>query len=125
MVIESERPLCFKELTEAQHILMSSDIAKALKFEFEEHTNQLSEGLRHLIEDGLTLSVPKIQAAYDISVRARNSVSKLFEDCEILITPSALGEAPGIETTGDPVLNRAWTLLHLPCLNIPIGFGSS
>ena len=52
-------------------------------------------------------------------------MSKLFEDCEILITPSALGEAPGIETTGDPVLNRAWTLLHLPCLNIPIGFGSS
>ena len=23
------------------------------------------------------------------------------------------------------MLNRAWTLLHLPCLNIPIGFGSS
>ena len=38
--------------------------------------------------------------------------------------PSARGEAPvGLESTGDPVFNRNWTLLHVPCVTIPFGSG--
>ena len=37
---------------------------------------------------------------------------------------AALGEAPTRDTTGDPVLCRAWTALGIPCINLPIGFGN-
>jgi Asp-tRNA(Asn)/Glu-tRNA(Gln) amidotransferase A subunit family amidase len=37
--------------------------------------------------------------------------------------PAAPGEAPPIATTGDPMFNRAWTLLHLPCITLPAGRG--
>ncbi len=48
----------------------------------------------------------------------------IFSRHEVLITPSATGEAPaGLEATGDPVFNRIWTTLHLPCISLPVGTG--
>ena len=41
-------------------------------------------------------------------------------DYDILICPSAPGEAPvGLNATGDPVFNRIWTFSGVPCINIP------
>ncbi len=41
-------------------------------------------------------------------------------DCDVLLTPSAPGEAPrGLDHTGDPVFNGLWTLLYVPCLTLP------
>ncbi len=31
--------------------------------------------------------------------------------------------AIGLESTGNPVFNRNWTLLHVPCVTIPFGLG--
>jgi len=40
-------------------------------------------------------------------------------DCHVLIAPSATGEAPaGLESTGNPAMNRIWTLLYAPCVNL-------
>jgi Asp-tRNA(Asn)/Glu-tRNA(Gln) amidotransferase A subunit family amidase len=48
----------------------------------------------------------------------------VFEKYHALLTPSAPGEAlEGLGATGDPVFNRIWTLLHLPCINLPAGQG--
>ena len=39
-------------------------------------------------------------------------------------TPSAAGEAPsGLTATGDSLFNRNWTLLGVPCINLPAGVG--
>ena len=55
---------------------------------------------------------------------ARNLVRAVFDNVDVLLTPSAIGEAPlGRQTTGDPVFNRMWTSLHLPCLTLPFGSG--
>ena len=46
------------------------------------------------------------------------------EGLDILITPSAPGEAPeGLGWTGDPVFNYVWTSLHVPCVTVPAGTG--
>jgi Asp-tRNA(Asn)/Glu-tRNA(Gln) amidotransferase A subunit family amidase len=37
-----------------------------------------------------------------------------------VLTLAAPGEAPGRETTGDPIMNIAWTALGLPCLTLPL-----
>jgi Asp-tRNA(Asn)/Glu-tRNA(Gln) amidotransferase A subunit family amidase len=43
---------------------------------------------------------------------------------DVLLTPSAPGEAPaGLSATGDPVFNRVWTFLGLPCVALPCGTG--
>ena len=45
-------------------------------------------------------------------------------DLDILLTPSAPGEAPeGLDWTGDPAFNFIWTSLHVPCVTVPAGMG--
>ena len=44
----------------------------------------------------------------------------IMEDFDVLLSPSAIGEAPvGLQATGDPIFNRIGTALKGPCLNIP------
>ena len=48
-----------------------------------------------------------------------------MREIDFLLTPSAPGEAPAsLESTGDPVFNRAWTLLGVPCVSVPHGKGT-
>jgi len=48
----------------------------------------------------------------------------LSKDLDLIIAPSAIGEAPASkETTGDPIFCRSWTLLGLPCINLNITSG--
>ena len=51
---------------------------------------------------------------------ARKAFDALCNGFDVVLTPSAPGEAPeGLHTTGDFVFNGMWTVLHMPCLGIP------
>jgi Asp-tRNA(Asn)/Glu-tRNA(Gln) amidotransferase A subunit family amidase len=42
----------------------------------------------------------------------------------VLIAPAATGEAPkGLGSTGNVAMNVVWTLLHAPCVSVPMGVG--
>ena len=44
----------------------------------------------------------------------------IFKDVDILITPSALGEAPkDLTNIENHNFNYLWTLMYTPCVNIP------
>ena len=63
-------------------------------------------------------------AAYDDAVRiaskARHALAAMFDDVDVLLTLSAPGAAPkGLESTGDARFNRLWTLMGVPCVNVP------
>jgi Asp-tRNA(Asn)/Glu-tRNA(Gln) amidotransferase A subunit family amidase len=48
-----------------------------------------------------------------------------MREFDFLLTPSAPSEAPAsLDSTGDPVFNRAWTLLGVPCVTLPHGSGA-
>ena len=45
-------------------------------------------------------------------------------DFDAWVTPAARGEAPLASSgTGDPVMSRMWTALHLPLLAVPVSVG--
>jgi amidase len=47
-------------------------------------------------------------------------------EVDVLLTPSAPGEAPeGLASTGDPIFNRVVTLLGVPAISLPAGVGPS
>ena len=63
-------------------------------------------------------------AAYDEAIRiagkARQALAAVFADLDVLLTLSAPGAAPkGLASTGDARFNRLWTLMGVPCVNIP------
>ena len=55
-----------------------------------------------------------------VAGRARQALEKVFDEVDVLLTLSAPGAAPkGLGSTGDARYNRLWTLMGVPCVNVP------
>ena len=53
-------------------------------------------------------------------IRRKLEDTPVFEEVDVILTYSAPGTPPkGLDSTGDPRLNRLWTLLGTPCVNVP------
>ncbi|MBV9522896.1 MAG: amidase, partial [Alphaproteobacteria bacterium] len=113
-----------EELGEAQKLIMDYETARCLAHERLTRWKDLSAGVRQRIESGLATSGKAYDEAWRVVRRARQALPALFGEADALLVPSAPGEAPkGLARTGDPVFNRAWTMLHVPCATIPGGRG--
>ena len=56
----------------------------------------------------------------------RRQLDDVFTEVDVLLAPSAPGEAPrGLGSTGDARFNAIWTLAWTPCLTLPAGNGRS
>ena len=54
----------------------------------------------------------------------RIAFDKIAEPFDAILTPAATGVAPeGLAYGGDPIFNSMWTLLHAPCLSMPVMSG--
>src|SRR5260370_30460673 len=57
---------------------------------------------------------------------ARAGLDAFFGPCDAVLVPAAPGEAPvGLGNTGNPIFNRMWTLLGVPCAALPAGFAGN
>ena len=91
-----------------------------------QHESELSAGLRELLQMGQQISFDQHRANLQLANSARAAVSSAFGEYEVVLAPSAVGEAPAtVSQTGDPVFGRVWTLLGLPCVHLPFYQGSS
>lgn len=55
---------------------------------------------------------------------ARVKVQALFADVDALLYPPAEGEADvGLADSGSPRFGALWSLLHLPCISLPVTQG--
>ena len=125
-VIERDLPPDFDRLYDEQRIISDFDMARGLLPEWCENPAALSDHMRAQVEKHLDMPRARYAEAmqHAIECRARFSSWLAENDCEALLTPSAPGEAPkGLESTGDSLFNRNWSLLHVPCVTLPAGTG--
>jgi amidase len=123
-VTEVVLPNAFAGLADAQITIMRVEAAQALAWERANHSDRLSAPLRGLLDRGAGISVEVHDSAVTLARMCRARLDEAFAGNDVLLTASARGEAPvGLESTGDPVFNRNWTLLHVPCVTIPFGRG--
>ena len=81
---------------------------------------ELMAGMKR--SQGITLD--RYVAAQRKTVAFKAFIDSLFDSVDVLLCPSAPGEAPkGVEYTGDPRFNSIWTLAGTPCVTLPIGTG--
>jgi Asp-tRNA(Asn)/Glu-tRNA(Gln) amidotransferase A subunit family amidase len=113
----------FDALAEVQQTIFTVEALRALATEWRDHRDALSPKLQALLEEGEACPDARYRAAVATAERCRTTLDRLFADYDVLLAPSAPGEAPGLEATGDPLFNRMWTLLHVPCLTLPAGRG--
>ena len=65
-------------------------------------------------------------AAVAETAAARARLDAFFGPYDAMLVPAAPGEAPaGLGYTGNPVFNRMWTLLGVPCVTLPAKWGAS
>ena len=117
-------PAQFAHLVDAQIAIMVREVAKSLSHEWHVHREGLSGEMIAMIEAGLAVSSERYDAARILARTSRAALADVFEDIDVVLAPSTVGEAPaGIQATGDPLFNRMWTLLHTPCVHLPSGLG--
>lgn len=120
-VSEITLPPNYADLVEAQTDIMFSEQAQSLAYERLAHWPEISPRLQGILEAGLQVTRQRYDAALTLARNCRRTLSEVFSHCDVLLAPSAPGAAPkGLDTTGDPLFNRMWTLLHTPCVNIPV-----
>lgn len=111
-------------LVETHAGIMSFETLLALAPEAMTHGDELSKPLLSVLEAGDALGGNGYVALLKQAEDARQATRSAFDSFDILIAPSAVGEAPvGIGYTGDPIFGRIWTLLGNPCVHVPTGVG--
>ena len=115
------------EATIAAHkTVMAFEAARSLAWEYQDHRQAISAQLIALIEAGFDVPYADYVAAQQVAGTARAALHRLLASHDVLLTPGAPGEAPrGLATTGDPMFNRAWTLLGVPAVTLPMPTGEA
>jgi len=120
IVFEHELPAVCVGLGEAGMTILVREACQSLAHELRTAPERVSAGLRDLLARDDAASAAAYDAARALAVECRSLVDDVFSDCDAILTPSAPGEAPlGLASTGSPVFNHLWSLLHLPCVTVP------
>ncbi len=125
-VKDVQLPTDFQTLAQAQTQVQLFEQAHNLAHEHVAHFAKLSPRLQGILKSGKDITHAQYDAAQAHIAKCRVQLDAVFQDVDILLAPSAQGEAPeGLDNTGDPVFCRIWTVLHTPAIHIPVGLGRS
>src|SRR3954469_7185200 len=118
-------PSEWEGLTEAQIDVQAREAALTLGPLRAEHEAQMSAKLLGLLAEGDAVTPPAYAAALARARAAAAALPAVMRGVDALLVPAVRGEAPeGLESTGDPLFCRAWTLLGAPAIAVPAGRGA-
>ncbi|MBE0489494.1 MAG: amidase [Halomonas sp.] len=112
----------FDGLVEEQKVVMAYEAARTLASEYRQFADRMGPKLVELLEAGRALPFVRYREARAQAAALQPVLSRAFaEQVDVILAASAQGVAPkGLDATGDPLYCRAWTLLGVPCLNLPL-----
>jgi Asp-tRNA(Asn)/Glu-tRNA(Gln) amidotransferase A subunit family amidase len=119
-VVEVDLGERFGRTIDAHRIVMEVEMAHNLRRDYDKGADQLSEALRKLIERGRTHLAVNYAAALAGIGQLNEALDYVFDEYDAILTPAAPGEAPGIETTGNPVFCTTWSYLGTPAITLPL-----
>jgi len=115
----------FANIHEHHRRIFNYEAAHNYAYEYERHHDQVSQVLRDtVLTPGRDLPLSAYVEALETAEAYRAHLDDVFTEFDVLLTPSAAGEAPeGLGSTGDPSFNSIWTLGWVPCVTLPAGTG--
>ena len=109
------------ELAAVQDTIMRFEAVRAFAYERIEHSAELSPRFAQMLDAGMAIGADEYDRALARAAQARADLAAFFGSCDAVLVPAAPGEAPvGLGNTGDPIFNRMWTLLGVPCVTLPV-----
>ena len=123
-VRDFELPPGGADLFDRHRVIMGYETARSLAWEYATHRGEISRTLLPRLEEGWKVTRAQYDEMREHARRCRRALAESMREVDFLLTPSAPSEAPAsLDSTGDPVFNRAWTLLGVPCVTLPFGRG--
>lgn len=119
-VTRLELPEDFKMLDAHHRVILHREGQAAFRNLAIKHGSALHDDFHHRVENRDGTSLADLARAYDAMALARIAFDEIAVDFDLVIAPSAPGFAPVGRRPGDPVFNASWTLLGVPCINIPV-----
>jgi amidase len=102
------------------------EFSRAVTWERTHHWKLLSEFQREKLSTWLNVSYEQYREAEAVLDRCRRHLTDAMKAIDLLLTPSALGEAPaGLSSTGDTSFNILSTWTYTPCVTLPVFTGPS
>lgn len=119
-VVEIKLPPVFEDAFRAHAAIQDHEVHRALAFEYDTFRDRLGPHLKAHLAAAAAITPDAYDDARRIAKRARHALADLMGEVDVLLTPSAPGAAPrGLESTGQSIFNRLWTLMGTPCINVP------
>ena len=108
----------------ASDIITEFETWQSLGFERLRHIEHCSIELIEVLKRGEGHTFDDYVEAQRKVEASRFLLDGILAKFDCLVTLSAPGVAPfGLADTGPSTFNKAWTALHVPCVNVPAGFG--
>jgi Asp-tRNA(Asn)/Glu-tRNA(Gln) amidotransferase A subunit family amidase len=93
---------------------------QALAWEYRANRDSMPPMLRARLDESAGITPAAYDEACAITVAARAALAETFAQADVLLTFSAPGAAPkGLASTGNTRFNLLWTLMGVPCVNVP------
>jgi amidase len=123
---EIDDPGDFGALLSSHETIMNWEVPRALAYERLAGSHALQPATREGIAPLAGLTAEAYEAACALAAAQGLLWARALDGFDALVTLPARGEAPeGLASTGDPIFNRGWTQLRLPCVTVPAGLGAS
>jgi len=121
-VTDVRLPADFGQVDDAHRWVSSFEFARNRAWEIDHHYTLISQTLRdNRLKDGLGCSFEQYREARTFLARMRARLDDVFVDHDVLLAPSAAGEAPaGLGFTGNASHCVLWTSTHVPCITLPL-----
>ncbi|MCW6506620.1 amidase [Lichenifustis flavocetrariae] len=118
-VVDLDLPPLFDTLPDHHTAVMHGEARATFLSEDRFDHARLHDDFRAMVENRRRISKAALLEAYDVAAQGRMAFDAIAADFDAVLTPSAVGEAPVGEGTGDASFNSMWTLLHVPVVNLP------
>jgi Asp-tRNA(Asn)/Glu-tRNA(Gln) amidotransferase A subunit family amidase len=106
---------------ERHRIIQNYEGRLALAWEYDTQADALPPLVRAHLDAGAAITPAQYDDARRHGHHARRVLKGLFADYDAILTFSAPGPAPAtLASTGDPRFNQLWTLMGVPCVNVPV-----
>jgi len=122
-VEEIRLPEIFNAAQAALRVIVRSEAASNHSELFKEHRDTYGRKIRALVETGLLLDAKTYVHAQRIRKKYQREMARILEQFDAVMTPAAVGTAPDLSSTGDPVMNSPWTMADVPIVTLPCAIG--
>jgi Asp-tRNA(Asn)/Glu-tRNA(Gln) amidotransferase A subunit family amidase len=120
-VAELDLPPAFERMSATAKLIHDFECYCGHTDERLDHADLMSASFREGLAGASAITMSQYEDALGVAESARNMLPGLFADLDAIITLSAGSEAPqGLQSTGDSSFNSPWTLMHTPCVSVPL-----